>query len=190
MSRFRIIALIWLLAGCQQLPDQTAMPGAVLFGGGQYLLADYWPAQPQQLLQNVVWSDKTQQHHFLINLLLTSEQMLLVAISPLGQELWRLQYQAGHQLTVSGIAPFSEPEFARQLLAQMQLALFNVEELTPRLQQLQLTQPDNNTRALFTADGNQLLMITAPASFSPGQNIHIMAPAYQLTITTLQQELL
>lgn len=188
MSRFGIIALIWFVTGCQQLPDHTA-PGAVQLGGGQYLLADHWPAQPQQLLQNVVWSDNTQQHHFLISLLLTSEQMLLVAISPLGQELWRMQYQTGHQLNVSGIAPFSEPAFARQLLAQMQLALFDAAELTPRLQQLQLTQQDATTRAIVAANGSLVLSITAPANITPGQTIGITAPAYQLQITTLQQEL-
>lgn len=182
---FLIFAL--LLTGCQLKPmfDNSW----VVLGKGHYQLTDTWPSQAQQLMQQVVWFDGKQQQQFIISALLQPEAMLLVAVSPLGQELWRLNYQPDHQLSVSGIAPFNQQPFAKVLLAQMQMALLSEPQLRAKLQQVTLLQ-DGNDRTLLDKDGQLLLHITNAGQIAAGQKIIIKAPAYSLQIKTLQQDFL
>ncbi|CAM3693175.1 DUF3261 domain-containing protein [Rheinheimera salexigens] len=186
---YRVILMFaLLLSGCQSKPAPDA--GWTAFGKGYYQLSDAWPGQSQQILQQVIWLDEQQQQQqFIISALLQPEAVLLIAISPLGQELWRLNYQPDHQLTVSGMAPFNQPEFAKTLLAQMQIALFSEEKVRSRLLQLTIQQSANE-RGLYDKDGKQLLQITNSAQLAVGQSITITAPIYSLKITTLQQDFL
>lgn len=186
MSRLCLIFIL-LLTGCQLLsvkPDSQ-----VPLGTGYYQLSDSWPGPAQQLLQQASWSDGTEQHQFTISALLRADVTLLVALSPLGQELWRVQYQPGHRLSVSGIAPFNQPQFAKFLLAQMQLALLDRAQLSGRLYALKLEQ-DNSSRAVLDDKGNTVLQIAQPQQLGQGQSITITTAAYSLKITTLQQDLL
>ncbi|HEX5792942.1 MAG TPA: DUF3261 domain-containing protein [Rheinheimera sp.] len=186
MSRFSLILLL-LLSGCQLVPVPPT--SQVALGAGYYQLSDHWPGPAQQLLQHASWSDGQRQHQFTISALLQPDAMLLVALSPMGQELWRLQYQRGHQLSLSGIAPFSQPQFARVLLAQMQLALFEPQQLQGRLQQLTLQQ-DEQRRVLRDNQGMTVLQINQPGNIAAGQTLTIKTAAYHLQITTLQQDFL
>ncbi|WNO59542.1 DUF3261 domain-containing protein [Rheinheimera sp. MMS21-TC3] len=182
-----ILIFVLVLSGCQSTPTPDA--GWIAFGNGYYQLSDTWPNQSQQLLQQVIWVNQQQQQQFIISALLQPEAIVLIAVSPLGQELWRLNYQPDHQLQVSGIAPFSQPEFAKSLLAQMQMALLSTDQVQANLQQLTLQQTGNE-RSLFDKDGKLLLQITNPAQFAAGQKITITAAMYSLQITTLQQDFL
>jgi hypothetical protein len=184
MSRFCVV-LVLLLSGCQLFSERG--PGWTALGSGYYQLHDSWPGPAQQLLQHASWDDGTTQYQFTISVLLQSDAMLLVALSPLGQELWRLHYQRGHQLTATGIAPFNQPAFARRLLAEMQLALFDRASLIPRLQQLSLQQHANR-RTVSDSNHADVLQIDNPAQTAAGQQIIIQAAAYRLQITTLQQD--
>lgn len=186
MSRICLIFVL-LLTGCQLKP--TLDDSWVALGEGYYQLTDAWPEPAQQLMQQVIWLDNAQQQQFIISALLQPEAILLVAVSPLGQELWRLSYQPEHQMTVSGIAPFNQPAFAKVLLAQMQMALLSEQQLQARLQHLRLQQ-DGNERALYDNDGRLLLQISNAGQLAAGEKIIIKAPTYRLQIITLQQDYL
>lgn len=186
MSRLSLIFIL-LLSGCQLLVSEP--DSRVALGTGYYQLSDSWPGPAQQLLQQASWTDGTEQHQFTISALLRADMTLLVALSPMGQELWRVQYQRGHQLSVSGIAPFNQPQFAKFLLAQMQLALLGSEQLSSRLHALTLEQ-DSNSREVRDKTGKAVLQINQPQQLGQGQAITISTAAYSLTITTLQQDFL
>jgi hypothetical protein len=190
MSGRRIIIALWLLllCGCQQW-RAPADSGWLALDEGYYQLLDSWPGEAQQLLQQVVWRDANQQRQFVLSALLQPDSMLLVAVSPLGQELWRLNYHRGHQLSVAGIAPFNQPQFAKRLLAEMQLALLPHSLLQPRLKALTLQERDAQ-RWLRRRDGSTVLHIQQAAQLQPGAQIVLQAGAYQLQITTLQQDFL
>lgn len=186
--RLVLFCLLLMLAGCQQLryrPDA----GWVALGTGYYQLADSWPGKKQQLVQQVNWRQGEQQQQFLLTLLLQDEGYLLVALSPIGQELGRLQYQRGHKLSVSGVAPFNQPGFARRLLAEMQLALLSDAQLLGRLHGLTLQQ-QHHSRMVRQNDGRVLLQIAPLTAPAPGQQIKVSAEHYQLQIVTLQQDFL
>ncbi|SEH66187.1 Protein of unknown function [Rheinheimera pacifica] len=192
-GRGLILALcLLLLSGCQQWRTPAAK-GWVMLDGGYYQLLDNWPGRPQQLLQQVSWRDEQQQQQFVLSVLLTADSILLVALSPIGQELWRLHYQPQHQLTLSGIAPFNQPEFTKRLLAEMQLALLDSDVVTPRLQGLTLTEHeiDNGTeRHISHVSGKLILQIHHSAQISTAVPITLKGRHYQLQITTLQQDFL
>jgi hypothetical protein len=190
MSGRRIIVALWLLllSGCQQW-RAPAGNGWLALDEGYYQLLDSWPGEAQQLLQQVIWRDANQQQQFVLSALLQPDSMLLVAVSPLGQELWRLNYRSGHQLSVSGIAPFNQPQFAKRLLAEMQLALLQHSLLQPRLKGLTL-QDRGTQRWLRRRDGSTVLHIQQAAQLQAGAQIMLQAGAYQLQITTLQQDFL
>jgi hypothetical protein len=177
-----------LLSGCQQWRAPAAA-GWVALDGGQFQLMDSWPGAPQQLVQQLHWQNNQHQQQFLLTALLQSDGYLLVALSPLGHELWRLQYSQGHQLSLSGIAPFNQPDFARRLLAEMQLALLEQSLLNSRLQNLRLRQHAGE-RLVLRKDDSVLLRITRPQQLAAGNEITVSSAGYQLKITTLQQELL
>lgn len=158
-----------------------------MLGNGYYQLIDTWPGPAQQLVQQVSWSNGTQQHQFIVSVLLQNDAMLLVAISPLGQELWRLHYGAGHHMTLTGIAPFNQPVFATRLLAEMQLALFNQHVLASRLRGLSIEQHENR-RVLIDQQHNTVLQIDNPQQLGIGEIITLRGQDYNLQIITLQQD--
>lgn len=190
MSGRRLILALWLvlLSGCQQW-RMPAAAGWVALDGGYFQLLDSWPGAPQQLVQQLHWQSNERQQQFLLTALLQDDGYLLVALSPLGHELWRLQYGRGHQLTVSGIAPFNQPDFARRLLAEMQLALLDQTVLSSRLQTLSLRQ-QNGLRQVLRNDGSVLLSIRQAGQLTVGSGITLSNAGYQLQINTIQQDLL
>lgn len=191
MFRFCVSLLLLLsISSCQLWQRPPAAQGWVPFASGYYQLLDSWRGQPQQLLQQAVWHDSKTEQQFLISVLLTEQQMVLVGLSGLGQELWRLAYQPGHQLSHSGIAPFDQPQVARRLLAEMQLALLDQASLSTRLQGLQLQQNAAGERQLVTASGELQLTIRGAATLAVGHSTEIITDDYRLTISTLQQDFL
>lgn len=189
MSGYRIILLCCLLlSGCQQwrYPADT---GWVALDGGYYQLQDSWSGKPQQLVQQLSWHSGEQQQQFILTALLQPQGYLLIALSPLGHELWRLNYQQGHKLTVTGIAPFNQPQFARRLLAEMQLALLPMQQVAPHLRNLQVTQ-HQDIRYILRTDDSVLFTIADAEAKTPHQAIRFTADNYTLHITTLQQDLL
>jgi hypothetical protein len=184
MSRLSVI-IVFLLSSCQLIGPRDA--GWTMLGNGYYQLIDTWPGPAQQLLQQVSWSKGLQQQQFTVSVLLQPDAMLLVALSPLGQEIWRLHYATGHRMTLSGVAPFNQPDFARRLLAEMQLALFSDVLLATRLRGLTLQQ-DNNRRLLLDRQQNPVLRIEQPQQFGAGQTITLQGEDYRLQIVTLQQD--
>lgn len=190
MSGRRLIlaCCLVLLGGCQQW-KMPAAAGWVALDGGYFQLLDSWPGAPQQLVQQLHWQDNERQQQFLLTALLKDDGYLLVALSPLGHELWRLQYGRGHQLTLSGVAPFNQPVFARRLLAEMQLALLDQTMLNARLQHLSLDQ-HKQQRQILRSDGTALLSITQAGQLAAGSEITLNSAGYQLKITTIQQDLL
>lgn len=190
MSGKRIIAALCLLllSSCQQW-RAPANNGWIALDNGYFQLLDSWPGKPQQVLQQITWRDTTQQHEFILSALLQHDTMLLVAVSPLGQELWRLSYSKGHHLSASGVAPFNQPQFAMRLLAEMQLALLDSSLLLPRLKSLSL-QDEVDERWLRRNDGGTVLHIHLPGQMQVAKQITLQATTYQLQITTLQQDFL
>lgn len=185
----RLVLLLLLalgLSACQLWPKP---PLYYAFGGGGYQLLTQWPGPSQQLLQQVQFKTAQQQQEFLLSVQLLPEQMLLVALSPLGQELGRVELTAGGRLQQQGQAPFSEPAFAVQLLAQMQWSLWPVAAIQPRLSGL-LLQEKQQHRVLLNDQLQQLLVIQGAGSPVAGQITDITQQHYQLRLTTLQQDFL
>lgn len=184
-----LILFLLLVSGCQNRLLNTTEP-EVSFGNGSYQLYPGWPAPARQLLQHVVWQTEQQTQEFLLNALLTEHQILLIAMSPLGQELWRLQLQHGRVTQLSGIEPLSRPEIALRILAEMQLALLPVTLLQPRLQQLTLTEHDHGLRRQLFHRQQSLLDIQRQDTNDIPQQVQIHQQYYQLKIITLQQDML
>lgn len=181
------LGLLLLLSGCQL--GYRAADGYVSLAQGYYQLSDSWSGRPQQLLQQVSWRSGNAQHVFLMTVLLNSDGYLVIALSPLGHELWRLHYGPGHRLSLSGIEPFNQPMFARRLLAEMQLSLLDASAIQDRLYRLSLQQHDEKRR-LRSAENQPLLTITGAGKLATGQTVTIDADSYQLQIRTLQQDFL
>lgn len=188
MYRISIVVLVMLLGGCQL--QRSIDRDLVAINTGYYQLDDAWSKPAQQLLQQVIWSDtEHNKHEFMVSVLLQPDQTMLLAISPLGQELWRIQYQTGHQLTVSGIAPFNQPNFAKLLLTQMQLAMYDLPHLQSRLTGINIKQVQNK-RLIYDTKDQIIIEIDQAEHIGPGQSMQIKTADYQLYITTLQQDFL
>lgn len=184
-----LVLLLLLVSGCQNRLLNTTEP-AVAFGHGSYQLYPGWPAPARQLLQHIVWQTEQQTQEFLLSAMLTEHQILLIATSPLGQELWRLQLQHGRVTQLSGVEPLNRPEIALRILAEMQLALLPVPLLQPRLQQLNLTENDNGLHRQLLNRQQSLLDIQRQDNNDIPQQVHIHQQHYQLKIITLQQDIL
>ncbi|WP_040502771.1 DUF3261 domain-containing protein [Idiomarina xiamenensis] len=184
--RCLLLLLALLLVGCQSLPGGDS---AQAYGSSGYLqLQPGWPQPPLQLWQQaqIRWQDQqqTKQQQFMISALLTAERVTLVGLSPLGQELWRIRYDA-QGLSVSSDIQAMSPQLARQIVADMQLALWPETTLQERLQgDLRLTvEPDG--RQLWQQQ--QLLLDIAMPS---AQQITIenYQHGYRLALTLLDRQ--
>lgn len=178
------------VASCQLL---SAKGLVYQVGGGSYQLNSGWPGKPQQLLQQVQFKTANTTQEFLLSVQLQSEQLLLVALSPVGHELWRVQLTAAGQLQHQGIAPFSERSFALRLLAEMQWSLWPVAQVNPNLQGLQLIEKAGLRQVFGIAAGQEqqpILHISGGGVLAVGQVTVLKQADYQLTLTTLEQDFL
>jgi hypothetical protein len=190
----RCLVLLWLslclalsLASCQLLPAHGLV---YQVAGGSYQLSSGWPGKPQQLLQQVQFKSATTTQQFLLSVQMLPEQLLLVALSPVGHELWRVQLSADGQLQHQGVAPFSERTFALRLLAEMQWSLWPVAQIQQRLQGLQLTEQAGLRQVLDPVQQQAILQISGGGVLAVGQVTVLQQADYQLTLTTLEQEFL
>ncbi|WP_409522558.1 DUF3261 domain-containing protein [Nitrincola sp. MINF-07-Sa-05] len=188
---FGILIFGLLLSACQVL-SSTAAKDSVPMAGGSYRLYPGWPGPDQQWLQHIQWRNGTKTHEFMLSASLTEHSILLVGMSPLGQELWRLSYDETGGLQTAGVEPFNDPEFASRVLAEMQLALLPMELLEPRLTKLRMTEAltSNYQRRLIDAEGGEVLSIIWKGEPEPQRLIELTQAHYQLIITTLEVEML
>ncbi|TXH94993.1 MAG: DUF3261 domain-containing protein [Rheinheimera sp.] len=185
MRRLTILLVFWLSA-CQLLPRSNMV---YQLDGGHYRLQTHWPGPAQQILQQVVFTTAGQHHEFLLSAQLDAQQMLLVGLSPLGQELWRIELTSDGQLLTAGIQPFADKRFAVQLLAQMQWSLLPLPDIQPQLRALTLTDMPNQ-RQVKNADGQTVLTIEGAGEIAVGKTYRIFDGNFELSIVTLERELL
>ncbi len=185
MRRLAIL-LALLLSACQLLPGSELVYQR---DGGYYLLQTRWQGPAQQVLQHVNFTAAGRQHEFLLSAQFDATQMLLVGLSPLGHELWRIVLTPDGQLTASGIQPFANSRFAVQLLAQMQWSLLPLPAIQPHLHALTMQQLSTQ-RQLKNADGSTVLTIDGAGDIAVGHTLRIHDSQFELRIETLEQELL
>lgn len=188
---FGILILGLLLSACQQLPLATT-GDSVPMAGGSYRLYPGWPGADQQWLQHIQWHDGTQTREFMLSVSLSDTSVLLVGMSLLGQELWRLSYDETVGLQTSGVEPFNHPAFASRVLAEMQIALLPIELIKLRLTRLRLTETQTPVyqRRLLDAAGAEVLSIIWKGEPDAQRLIELTQERYQLIITTLDVEVL
>lgn len=185
--RLTVLLLLSLgLSGCQLWQQRSLYYS---YAGGGYQLLTRWPGAAQQLLQQVHFQTDATQQEFLLSVQLEPEQILLVALSPLGHELGRVTLTAAGQLQLQGQAPFSERAFALQLLAQMQWSVWPQAAVEAQLDDLQLRQQQQQ-RFVLDKTGNTVLLIDGAGVLAAGQVTEISQRQYRLRLTTLQQDFL
>lgn len=185
--RLTLLLLLTLALSACQLWQQG--PLYYPYAGGGYQLQTRWPGPSQQLLQQVQFAAGARQQEFLLSVQLLPEQILLVALSPLGHELGRVELTAGGRLQQQGQAPFSDRSFAVQLLAQMQWSLWPLTQIQPGLDDLQITQQQQQ-RLLLDKNAQAVLTINGAGPLTTGQVTEISQPDYRLRLTTVQQDFL
>lgn len=194
MFRYCVVVLTLLLFGCQTTSDKLpglSDDGRVSMAGGSYQLIRGWSGPAQQVLQQITWQQGEERQEFLLSAELRPDSVLLVALSAMGHELWRLSYDHTGVLNTSGIEPFNQPAIAARILAEMQLALLPAELLQPRLQGIQFEeQQQPYSRLLLDKNNQTMLQIFWLGSAEPTAKIELVQPHYRLTIVTLQQEFL
>lgn len=176
-------AMLLGLSGCVALEqtDRVRVPVAQ----GYYSVQAQWPAAPLQLWQRVSWSQQDQQREFLVSALLEKDRVLLVALSPLGNELFRSELTPnGHRFTGSEF--LSEPRLALQVWADLQMALWPIAQVNRHLSDAQLTLSDSK-RTLV--DGGNLIW-SSTVELTTGGTITHHVRDYNLRITTLQNDVL
>ncbi|MGQ4277288.1 DUF3261 domain-containing protein [Pseudidiomarina sp. E22-M8] len=182
----RVLSLIvgvLLLSACQLLP--TATQQQVQLGANARLsLQTSWRGAATQTLQQVIWSHPEHEPQtFLVSSWLSAEQIVMVGLSPLGQELWRVEL--GHQqpLTVTGIAPFDQPQLAQAIVADMQLQRWPVAELQTHLQGATLEQTPDGRHVV--SDAGQVIWSSSTAKGTTTLRHHVAG--YSLQLRTLDE---
>lgn len=171
------------LSGCAAVgqADRIRVPVAQ----GYYSVQSQWPAAPVQLWQHVRWSQQDQQREFLVSALLKKDRVLLVALSPLGNELFRSELTpSGHRFTGSEF--LSEPRLALQVWADLQMALWPIAQVNRHLTNAELTL--SGSKRTLIDDGN--LIWSSTVELTTGGRITHHTRDYNLRITTLQNEVL
>lgn len=194
MFRYSVVFFVLLLSACQtrlaKFPTLSD-DGLVPMAGGSYQLIRGWPGPAQQVLQQITWQQGEELQEFLLSAELRPDSVLLVALSAVGHELWRLSYDKTGVLNTSGIEPFNQPIVAARILAEMQLALLPAELLKPQLLGIRLAEQQEPYSRLVVDKNNQtMLQIFWLGSAEPAAKIELVQPHYRLTIVTLQQEFL
>lgn len=150
-----LVATAFLLSACQLLPD-SADPRVQLAADVQLQLQSSWSGPATQTLHQVIWSHPEHESRtLLVSSLLSADQIVIVGLSPLGQELWRVELGTKQPLTVTGIAPFDQPQLARAIVADMQLQRWPLVELQSHLQGASITATEHGRRVV--SDDKQLI---------------------------------
>ena len=186
---FRCVTLalvLFAVAGCATLGSKDRLQVPV--GAGYYSLQWQWPGEPLQVWQEVRWSQKAEQvknREFVVSVLLESERLLLVALSPLGNELFRSELTAsGHSFKGSDF--LDEPKLALQVWADLQLALWPLETVNAHMSSGAL-QRENGRRNLRD-DGE--LVWSSGVTMNTSGTIENKQRGYELTVNTLQYDVL
>jgi hypothetical protein len=178
--------MLFAVAGCATLGSKDRLQVPV--GTGYYSLQWQWPGEPLQMWQEVRWSQKAEQvknREFVVSVLLENERLLLVALSPLGNELFRSELTAsGHSFKGSDF--LDEPWLALQVWADLQLSLWPLEAVNAHMSSSAL-QPENGRRNL--RDDGELVWSSGVTMNTRG-TIENKQRGYELMINTLQYDVL
>lgn len=179
-----LLLVATLVASCQIAPKQQKL--AVSLGGTSSLqLQTQWFEEPVQQLQQITWRHPEHPvQTMLVSSVLKATGIVLVGLSPLGQELWRVELVPGRPPTIRGIEPFSQPQLAKAMVADMQLHLWPLTHLQNRLEYARV-QDNGQQRTVTNLHGNLLWRA------SEGENsirIENISGGYQLDIKLLQRE--
>lgn len=179
-----VLILLLCLSGCQSLPENQLIYQR---DGGRYALHTQWKGPAQQLLQQVTFTGAGQQQEFLLSVQLDTQQMLLVGLSPLGHELWRITLTPDGELVSTGIQPFADRRFALQLVAQMQWSLLPLQDVQAHLSALTMKELPQQ-RQLIDASGAIVLTIDGPGELAVGKTIRVRDSNFELNIVTLERD--
>lgn len=178
--------LLVSLTGCAAL--SSTAPLRVPVGGGFYSLQWQWPNEPVQVWQKVSWSqnaEQTKSREFIVSALFESQRLLLVALSPLGNELFRSELSAtGHTFTGSDF--LNDPKLALQVWADLQLSLWPRETVSSHLSNVILTQTPKQRKLL----DNEKVVWSSRVKINTGGKVENKLRDYELTVNTLQYEVL
>ncbi|RUO69536.1 DUF3261 domain-containing protein [Idiomarina ramblicola] len=178
------LLVIALIAGCQSLSGHSVQ---VSVAGGSYQLQHSWPEKSVQLWQKVEWQKGQQQRTFMVSAVFDNEKLLLVALSPLGHELFRSELNKADGVSFKGSEAFDNSRLALQVWADLQMALWPLDSVNANLNGASL-QTTQTKRELWHND--QLLWSSANDDVSQQRVIQNKSMGYQLVITTLEYELL
>lgn len=176
--------LVTMVAGCQSLNGQAVqLPVA----DGSYQLQYSWPKQPVQLWQEVKWQKGEQQRTFMVSAVFESDRLLLVALSPFGYELFRSEISRAGEVVFKGSEAFDDSRLATQVWSDLQMALWPLDSVNANLSGASL-QATQTGRELW--HNGQLLWSSISKNEKQQRVIQNKPMGYQLTITTLEHELL
>lgn len=176
--------LVLMVAGCQSLGGQAAQ---VPVADGRYQLQHSWPREPVQLWQKVEWKKGEQQRIFMVSAVFDSERLLLVALSPFGNELFRSELSRASGVTFEGSEAFDDSRLAMQVWSDLQMALWPLDSVNANLSDVSL-QATQTGRELW--HNEQLQWSSVNENENLQRTIQNTFLGYQLTITTLEYELL
>ncbi|WP_417435398.1 DUF3261 domain-containing protein [Idiomarina abyssalis] len=179
-----LLLVMTILAGCQSLSGHSVQ---VPVADGSYQLQHSWPEKPVQLWQKVEWQKGQQQRTFMVSAVFDNERLLLVALSPLGHELFRSEITQANGLSFKGSEAFDDARLALQVWADLQMALWPLDFVNSNLDGMSL-QTTQTKRELW--HNGQLLWSAANDDASLQRVIQNKSMGYQLVITTLEYELL
>lgn len=178
------LLLVLMVAACQSLGGQ---PTQVAIADGRYQLQHSWPREPVQLWQQVEWKKGEQQRTFMVSAVFSSERLLLVALSPFGNELFRSELSRVNGVTFKGSEAFDDSRLAMQVWADLQMALWPLDSINTNLTGMSM-QTTQTGRELWHNEQLQWSSVNENENLQRAiQNISL---GYQLTITTLEYELL
>lgn len=182
LKRLCLIVLIAVTAGCQSIGGRSVQ---IPVANGDYHLQYGWPKEPVQLWQNVEWRNEQQQHTFMVSAVFKRDRLLLIALSPLGNELFRSELSRANGFTFKGSEMFNDSRLALQVWADLQMALWPIASVNANLtgETLQATQ----TGRELWSDG-QLQWSLSSENKSQQRVIQNTPMGYDLTITTLEYE--
>ncbi|WP_153849433.1 DUF3261 domain-containing protein [Idiomarina loihiensis] len=184
LSTISGLILMLMVTGCQSLGGQ---PAQVAIADGSYQLQHSWPREPVQLWQKVEWKKGEQQRIFMVSAVFDSERLLLVALSPFGNELFRSELSRANGITFRGSEAFDDSRLAIQVWSDLQMALWPLDSINANLtgMSLQVTQTG---RELW--HNGQLQWLSVNENENLQRTIENKFLGYQLTVTTLEYELL
>jgi hypothetical protein len=178
------LILMLMVTGCQSLGGQ---PAQVAIADGRYQLQHSWPREPVQLWQKVEWKKGEQQRIFMVSAAFDNERLLLVALSPFGNELFRSELSRANGVTFKGSEAFDDSRLAMQVWSDLQMAFWPLDSINANLSGVSL-QATQTGRELWR--NGELLWSSVSEDKNQQRVIQNKPMGYQLTITTLEYELL